>query len=32
MRKKEEEDNGRTSETLQNFYTENDGKSYIPEY
>jgi len=32
MRKKETEDDRRTSEILQNCYTENDGKCYAPEY
>jgi len=30
MREKEREDNRGTSEILKNFYTENDGNSYVP--
>jgi len=32
MRKKKREDNRRTSEILQNYYTENDGNSYVPKH
>jgi len=31
MRKKEREYNRKTSEILQNCYTENDGNGYVPE-